>query len=200
MDKIIFSELKRRFPWCPPATPAEINEAEELLGFSLPIVLKRVLLEIGNGSPDVLSGFIGIPNESTREKHENLISMIVESQRITRQGAIFRTERYAFDIVQHSERTRQESFWEFGKIRFEGDGNYYDYVDCLTPQGQVYMFDHTWGESFAETSAKIADSLEEYFHDILFNNHKKRQAAVTLKFDTLYGTIEPLLPDPNLEL
>ncbi len=200
MVELIFSELKERLSWCPPATQNEIEQAEHALGFPLPLILKKIYAEIGNGSPDVHSGFIGVPNQSTIEKHERLISIVADTWNITHWQAASRVAHYAFDIVAHYKRTREESYWEFGKIPIEGDGNSYDYVDCLTPNGQVYMFDHTWGESFADASAKIADSLEEYFYDCLFDNHKKRQAAVTLKFDTLYGTNEPLLSNPNLEL
>ena len=232
MSDLILSELRKRFEWCPPATREEVEDAEKALGFSLPILLKQIYLEVGNGDPNIDSGFIGVPNQSTREKRERQIDRALNLLNAQRQHEVqSKTRSYwislvdtvkdprgkkvlndyiaknldrfvepsepeivarteaesrvldSVDIVQHDEMNKKDVFWEFGKLRIKGNGTYYDYIDCLSPKGTVYMFDHTWGESFVEATFKITDSLEEFLVDMLFDDGKKRDQGMERKFN-----------------
>ncbi len=58
-----------------PASASAIEEAEESLDFALPLLLKRVLLEIGNGGFGPGHGLLGVRGGATDEHGSSLVDL-----------------------------------------------------------------------------------------------------------------------------
>jgi hypothetical protein len=110
----------RRFP---PATEASIEEAEAGLGFSLPPLLRRIYLEVGNGGFGPSDGLIGVSG-----------------------GAV--TYAHHYDIVEWYNEVHQTfpeaSWWTWPKHLvplIDVGCNIMLCVDCSDPLGPVIDFD-----------------------------------------------------------
>ena len=59
----------------PPATAAEIDAAERALGFAIPVLLRRLYLEVGNGGFGPAYGLEGVPTIPPSPERSDLVAM-----------------------------------------------------------------------------------------------------------------------------
>lgn len=117
----------------PVASDQDIEHAESRLGFQLPLLLRRIYSEIGNGGPAVKPGISGLPSGfEPNGCDDNVVD--------------FYLTLIAYD--QDTWPRRLLSFCDWGC-------NMYSCVLCGTDDGPVYRFDgndHEEGDQFPEAS------------------------------------------------
>jgi hypothetical protein len=131
----------------PPATDAELDDAEASLGFPIPPLLRRLLAEVGNGGFGPAYGLEG-----------------VESVNANRGNPGF--------VVLHNEFARADDpdnpawKWPSGLVPLVGRGcNIVDCVDFHSPPYPVLRFDPdhiNWNRPPLESLIPISPSLESY--------------------------------------
>ncbi len=123
-----------------PATAEAIEEAEKSLDFALPALLKRVLLEIGNGGFGPGHGLLGVRGGATDEHGNSLVDL--------------------YDGLSATNPEDQRWSWPKHLVPIcpWGDSTY-SCVDCSRPEGQVVTYDAN-GYRPGENLARFLESQE----------------------------------------
>lgn len=129
----------------PPATPAEADAAEEALGFPIPLLLRRLYTEVGNGGFGPNYGLEGVPTIPPTPGTSDIV--VLHEQYCTSQPE--------YPTFQ----------WPHGLVPLIGGGCLYmECVDFLNPPHAVVMFDGgdcDWERPVTESLRPVAASLAE---------------------------------------
>jgi hypothetical protein len=129
----------------PPATEAEVQAAEQMLGFGLPPLLRELYLHVGNGGFGPGAGLLGLPGGATNSRGQSIVELYQELRHA-------HPESWPATLVPVSD-------W---------DCQGYVCVDCSTKEAPALEF-HTTSHSlpvdkltFAERLRPLADSFREW--------------------------------------
>lgn len=131
----------------PPATPAEIDAAEVVLGFAIPLLLRRLYLEIGNGGFGPAYGLDGVPTIPPSPAPADIVLLFTELR-----AAPPPDENPSWH-------------WPSGFVPLIGrGGNIRECLDFLTPPFSVVVSDpdeYDWAGALAEQLKPVAASLSD---------------------------------------
>ncbi len=128
------------------ASPEDLDHAERLLGFPFPKFIRRMYIEIGNGSWGPHYGFYPLPTNGAKPTENDLVGFHLEST--------------------SEERVLEDPFvqWPTGFVTILGRGCvYYELCDFIRPPHPVFLLDgDNWlpNKPILELLNPVADSIE----------------------------------------
>lgn len=128
----------------PPATEAEVNAAEAALGFPIPLLLRRLYTEVGNGEFGPYHGLEGVPTIPPTPRTADIVVLY---------------EQYSAPAPEYPLHQ-----WPRGLVPLNSRGCLYmECVDFIRPPHAVVLFDGDCDleRPVAESLAPVAPSLEE---------------------------------------
>lgn len=163
------SEVPKQLSWYNPgpplrhtATSEQILQAERELGFSLPPLLVRIYLEIGNGGYQLGPGIYGIGNFADSTDCQDAVTI---------------TREMANEFV----------WWKDYMVIADQGCSMYSCIDCSDAKFCVFRLDgngypeESVGEPTPDFWYPEADTLEDWFEQGL-NNFEKRSTIATPRF------------------
>ena len=131
----------------PPATPAEVDAAEEVLGFPIPLLLRRLYVEVGNGGFGPSYGLEGVPRIPPVPGTADLVALY---------------EMYNSGPPEDDPR----HMWPHGWVPLISGGCLYmECADFLATPHRVRRYDGNagkWGRPIDEWFEPVAASLEAW--------------------------------------
>ncbi len=159
---VVRSWSTRTAPVRPKATSEQILQAEKDLGFSLPPLLVRICLEIGNGGCQLGPGIYGIGNFADSTDCQDAVTI---------------TREMANEFV----------WWKDYMVIADQGCSMYSCIDCCDAEFRVFRLDGNGypeepvGEPTPHFWYPEADTLEDWFEQGL-NNLEKRATIATSRF------------------
>lgn len=138
-----------------PASTQDVTNAESLLGFAFPLIVRRMYTEIGNGSWGPGYGFAPIPTEGAEPTLNDLVGFYLEC--ISEERAVEEP------LVR----------WPRGFVTILGRGCVdYELCDFITPPHPVYLLSgDAWPRDtpVLEALTLVAESIEDRLEQWLSN-------------------------------
>jgi hypothetical protein len=157
-----------------PATAAQVDAAEAALGFTIPPLLRRLYIEVGNGGFGPGYGLIGVPTKETAARRQRFIENYYRNIQRPRGDPNWWPAELVpvgdFDIVEtyrrHAQEDPNDPAWQWPArlvpVCHLGCGMY-ECVDFSNPQGPVVWFEpnpREKGDPLADFLIFLALSLE----------------------------------------
>jgi hypothetical protein len=146
----------------PPARPAEVDAAEAALGFSIPTLLRRLYIEVGNGGFGPYYGLEGVPTVPPTPWEADIVSLYEQYSGSDDEHPIWR--------------------WPHGLVPLIGNGCLsIECVDFLRPPHAVVGFDGNdcdWDRPLTESLRPIAASLVDRLESWLARDDNRAQPAL----------------------
>ncbi len=158
-----------------PATDGQVDAAELSLGFPIPLFLRRLYVEIGNGGYGPGHGLIGVPTEETAASRQRFVESYYRNIKRPRNDPQWWPAELVpegdFDIVETYTRLAQidpdDPSWQWPSklvpVFVLGCGMY-ECVDFSEPNGPVVWFEpnpRESGDPLADFLIALAPSLEQ---------------------------------------
>jgi hypothetical protein len=130
----------------PPVTTAALESAEKMLGFALPVTLRQIYLQVGNGGFGPGYGLLGLPGGATDDLGENVVSLY--------QG--------------YHQSNPDDPYWDWPQrllpLCYLGCAMYAS-VDCNTTEGVMIWFEpnpHQDGKTWDDAFIPLAPSIDAW--------------------------------------
>lgn len=139
----------------PPVSQEELADAENMLGFELPSLLRRIYLEVGNGGFGEYNLFT-LSNKGTKYDFDAIVQNYINMRSMTQE-----------DIDTHwTDEEDKPSLWPEKLLMICDWGcNIYSHVDCASPECRVLRSDANISHSqFAIESPSLYQWLEGWLN------------------------------------
>lgn len=154
--------LVEQLPALPTAPAAAVEEAEKVIGYRLPRLLRRLYLEVGNGGFGPGYGILGLRDGHRDDIHEGALDLYRSA---------------------HAQSSPHWSFLPAGLLPICSWGcGIYSFADCSQQQGQIWGWDPNPGPVDERALFKQPYALAEWLDRWVF--HRLMQPALVLDEDT----------------
>lgn len=166
-------------PALTPATPEAVQEAEAVIGHTLPRLLRRLYLEVGNGGFGPGYGILGL------------------------RGGHHVGGQTALDLYRRATPSSEWSFLPPGLLPLCAWGcSIYSFTDCSHPDGRMWAFDPNGGpagrEGLFDQEVKLGDWLDQWVAGKLYQPAVIQDAMTGQLRGATNAEIEAMLP-PEVE-
>jgi hypothetical protein len=140
----------------PPVSQGELARAEEMLGFELPSLLRRIYLEVGNGGFDLAYELFPLSDEHSEGDFDAILQSYLSLRSATQE-----------DINAYWKSGEEKpSLWPEKLLMVSDWGcSIYSYIDCASPECRVLRSDgNISAHEFAIESPSLYQWLEDWLN------------------------------------